>query len=105
MSNSRLCGGLANGRWALTRAPLLVQEELENFPLSIIHLSQTVLNRTRYPSVLLLVCQDRDQHKPDIHFFHCDEVDVSLAGMQTRFRRDGSKTTRMFTSCISSRPR
>uniref|UniRef100_H3DF71 Epidermal growth factor receptor kinase substrate 8-like protein 2 n=1 Tax=Tetraodon nigroviridis TaxID=99883 RepID=H3DF71_TETNG len=54
------------------------QEELENFPLSIIHLSQTVLNKTRYPSVLLLICQDKDQHKPDIHFFHCDEVDAEI---------------------------
>lgn len=54
-----------------------LQEELENFPLATIHMSQTVLNKTRYPSVLLLVCQDKDQHKPDIHFFHCDEVEVS----------------------------
>lgn len=58
---------------------LLLQEELENFPLSTIHLSQSVLNQTRYPSVLLLVCQDKDQHKPDIHFFHCDEVEVSFS--------------------------
>lgn len=57
---------------------MLLQEELENFPLSTIHMSQTVLNQTRYPSVLLLVCQDKEQHKPDIHFFHCDEVEVSL---------------------------
>lgn len=55
----------------------VLQEELENFPLATIHMSQTVLNKTRYPSVLLLVCQDKDQHKPDIHFFHCDEVEVS----------------------------
>ncbi|XP_035521447.1 epidermal growth factor receptor kinase substrate 8-like protein 2 isoform X2 [Morone saxatilis] len=54
------------------------QEELENFPLSIIHMSQTVLNQTRYPSVLLLVCQDKEQHKPDIHFFHCDEVEAEM---------------------------
>lgn len=65
---------------------LLLQEELENFPLSIVHLSQTVLNKTRYPSVLLLVCQDKDQHKPDIHFFHCDEVDVSSAGRKKPLR-------------------
>ncbi|XP_070829258.1 epidermal growth factor receptor kinase substrate 8-like protein 2 isoform X2 [Chaetodon trifascialis] len=54
------------------------QEELENFPLSTIHLCQAVLNQTRYPSVLLLVCQDKDQHKPDIHFFHCDEVEAEM---------------------------
>lgn len=54
------------------------QEELENFPLPTIHMSQTVLKKTRYPSVLLLVCQDKEQHKPDIHFFHCDEVEAEM---------------------------
>uniref|UniRef100_A0A3P9KH36 Epidermal growth factor receptor kinase substrate 8-like protein 2 n=1 Tax=Oryzias latipes TaxID=8090 RepID=A0A3P9KH36_ORYLA len=54
------------------------QEELENFPLPTIHMCQTVLNQTRYTSVLLLVCQDKDQHRPDIHFFHCDEVDAEM---------------------------
>ncbi|XP_060764344.1 epidermal growth factor receptor kinase substrate 8-like protein 2 isoform X2 [Neoarius graeffei] len=53
-------------------------EELENFPLSIVHHSQTVLNKTKYPSVLLLVCQDSDQHRPDIHFFYCDEVEAEI---------------------------
>ncbi|XP_057633993.1 epidermal growth factor receptor kinase substrate 8-like protein 2 isoform X2 [Chionomys nivalis] len=54
------------------------QEELENFPLSTVQHSQTVLDQLRYPSVLLLVCQDLDQNKPDIHFFHCDEVEAEL---------------------------
>lgn len=54
------------------------QEELENFPLSIVQHSQTVLNKTRYPSVLLLVCQDNEQHRPDIHFFYCDEVEAEI---------------------------
>ncbi|XP_046714849.1 epidermal growth factor receptor kinase substrate 8-like protein 2 isoform X1 [Silurus meridionalis] len=53
-------------------------EELENFPLSIVHHSQTVINKTRYPSVLLLVCQDSEQHRPDIHFFYCDEVEAEI---------------------------
>ncbi|XP_064431999.1 epidermal growth factor receptor kinase substrate 8-like protein 2 isoform X4 [Mirounga angustirostris] len=52
------------------------QEELENFPLPTVRHSQTVLNQLRYPSILLLVCQDSEQSKPDIHFFHCDEVEV-----------------------------
>lgn len=61
----------------LTHPPYtLPQEELENFPLPTVQHSQTVLNQLRYPSVLLLVCQDSDQNKPDIHFFHCDEVEV-----------------------------
>lgn len=54
------------------------QEELENFPLPTVRHSQTVLNQLRYPSVLLLVCQDSDQNKPDIHFFNCDEVEAEL---------------------------
>lgn len=54
------------------------QEELENFPMSTIHMCQPVLNQTRYPSVLLLVCQDKDQHHPDVHFFHCDQVEAEM---------------------------
>nr|XP_031531017.1 epidermal growth factor receptor kinase substrate 8-like protein 2 isoform X1 [Vicugna pacos] len=54
------------------------QEELENFPLPTVRHTQTVLNQLRYPSVLLLVCQDSEQSKPDVHFFHCDEVEAEL---------------------------
>ncbi|XP_042763251.1 epidermal growth factor receptor kinase substrate 8-like protein 2 isoform X1 [Panthera leo] len=54
------------------------QEELENFPLPTVRHSQTVLDQLRYPSVLLLVCQDSEQSKPDIHFFYCDEVEAEL---------------------------
>lgn len=61
------------------------QEELENFPLATVHHCQTLLNQTRYPSVLLLICQDNEQHKPDIHFFYCDEVEVRLTKTQTYF--------------------
>ncbi|POI25626.1 hypothetical protein CIB84_010623, partial [Bambusicola thoracicus] len=39
---------------------------------------QTVLNQMRYSSILLLVCQDSEQHKPDIHFFNCDEVEAEM---------------------------
>ncbi|KAK1789674.1 hypothetical protein P4O66_015570 [Electrophorus voltai] len=53
-------------------------EELENFPLSTVHHSQTVLNKTRYPSVVLLVCQDTEQHKLNIHFFYCDDVAADI---------------------------
>ncbi|XP_020835036.1 epidermal growth factor receptor kinase substrate 8-like protein 2 isoform X2 [Phascolarctos cinereus] len=54
------------------------QEELEHFPLGTVQHCQTVLNQLRYPSVLLLVCQDSEQHKPDVHFFYCDEVEAEL---------------------------
>ncbi|XP_069821702.1 epidermal growth factor receptor kinase substrate 8-like protein 2 isoform X2 [Dendropsophus ebraccatus] len=48
------------------------QEELENFPLSIVHHCRCLQGPHRYPHILLLVCQDDDQSKPDIHFFNCD---------------------------------
>ncbi|XP_069079199.1 epidermal growth factor receptor kinase substrate 8-like protein 2 isoform X2 [Pleurodeles waltl] len=48
------------------------EEELENFPLSTVQHCQTVLNQMRYSSILLLVCQESEQNKPDIHFFNCD---------------------------------
>ncbi|NXQ91162.1 ES8L2 protein, partial [Nyctibius grandis] len=54
------------------------QEELEDFPLPTVQHCQTVLNQMRYSSILLLVCQDSEQHKPDIHFFHCDEVEAEM---------------------------
>ncbi|KAL2093772.1 hypothetical protein ACEWY4_011084 [Coilia grayii] len=55
------------------------KEELENFPLATVHLCKKVLNQMpRYPSVLLLVCQDSEQNKPDIHFFYCDEVEADI---------------------------
>ncbi|XP_051979244.1 epidermal growth factor receptor kinase substrate 8-like protein 2 isoform X2 [Xyrauchen texanus] len=54
------------------------KEELENFPLCTVHHCQSLLNQTRYPSVLLLICQDNEQHKPDIHFFYCDEVEAEM---------------------------
>ncbi|CAM2115376.1 epidermal growth factor receptor kinase substrate 8-like protein 2 isoform X1 [Caretta caretta] len=54
------------------------QEELEDFPLMTVQLCQTVLNQMRYTSILLLVCQDSEQHKPDIHFFNCDEVEAEM---------------------------
>ncbi|XP_061077866.1 epidermal growth factor receptor kinase substrate 8-like protein 2 isoform X3 [Conger conger] len=54
------------------------EEELENFPMSTVQMTQTVLNKTRYPSVLLMVCQDSEQQRPDIHFFHCDEVEAEM---------------------------
>ncbi|XP_059831666.1 epidermal growth factor receptor kinase substrate 8-like protein 2 isoform X3 [Hypanus sabinus] len=54
------------------------QDELENFPLNIVHHCQNVHNQSKYQSVLLLICQDSDQHKPDIHFFNCDEVGAEM---------------------------
>ncbi|XP_072905482.1 epidermal growth factor receptor kinase substrate 8-like protein 2 isoform X2 [Hemitrygon akajei] len=54
------------------------QDELENFPLNTVHHCQNVHNQSKYQSVLLLICQDSDQHKPDIHFFNCDEVGAEM---------------------------
>ncbi|XP_063800852.1 epidermal growth factor receptor kinase substrate 8-like protein 2 isoform X2 [Pseudophryne corroboree] len=48
------------------------QEELEVFPLSIVHHCQSIPGPHRYPNILLLVCQEADQSKPDVHFFNCE---------------------------------
>ncbi|XP_040184565.1 epidermal growth factor receptor kinase substrate 8-like protein 2 isoform X3 [Rana temporaria] len=60
------------------------QEELENFPLSIVHHCQSIQGPHRYPNVLLLVCQEPDQNKPDIHFFNCEmEADMVHADIES----------------------
>lgn len=48
------------------------QEELEIFPLSIVQHCRSLQGPHRYPHLLLLVCQEADQTKPDIHFFNCE---------------------------------
>ncbi|XP_075693708.1 epidermal growth factor receptor kinase substrate 8-like protein 2 isoform X2 [Rhinoderma darwinii] len=48
------------------------QEELENFPLSIVQQCRSLQGPHRYPHLLLIVCQEVDQSKPDIHFFNCE---------------------------------
>lgn len=76
--DSRLCHVAGRRCRAAPKLPV-PQEELENFALPTVRHCQTVLNQLRYPSVLLLVCQDSEQSRPDVHFFHCDEVEVSRA--------------------------
>uniref|UniRef100_A0A673MQ62 Epidermal growth factor receptor kinase substrate 8-like protein 2 n=1 Tax=Sinocyclocheilus rhinocerous TaxID=307959 RepID=A0A673MQ62_9TELE len=81
----------------------VTKEELENFPLATVHHCQTLLNQTRYPSVLLLICQDNEQHKPDIHFFYCDEVEAEMVhadidsalGDNTRGKKTRPQTLKM----------
>ncbi|KAG8563947.1 hypothetical protein GDO81_016265 [Engystomops pustulosus] len=48
------------------------QEELENFPLAIVQHCRSLPGPHRYPHLLLVVCQEPDQSKPDIHFFNCE---------------------------------
>ncbi|XP_073410487.1 epidermal growth factor receptor kinase substrate 8-like protein 2 isoform X1 [Dendrobates tinctorius] len=66
------------------------QEELENFPLSIVHKCRSIQGPHRYPHLLLIVCQEVDQSKPDIHFFNCeieaemvhDDIESALADIK-----------------------
>ncbi|KAF7245516.1 Epidermal growth factor receptor kinase substrate 8-like protein 2 [Varanus komodoensis] len=53
-------------------------EELEDFLLPTVLHCRVEQNQLCYPSILLLVCQDSEQHKPDIHFFNCDEVEAEI---------------------------
>ncbi|XP_018411553.1 PREDICTED: epidermal growth factor receptor kinase substrate 8-like protein 2 isoform X2 [Nanorana parkeri] len=60
------------------------QDELENFSLSIVQHCQSVQGPPRYPQVLLIVCQEPDQTKPDIHFFNCEmEADMVHADIES----------------------
>lgn len=54
------------------------KEELENYPLSAIESCESLLNNWRYNSILILVCKEGHQVKPDIHFFQCSEVGADL---------------------------
>ncbi|XP_015284655.1 PREDICTED: epidermal growth factor receptor kinase substrate 8-like protein 1 [Gekko japonicus] len=54
------------------------KEELENYGLAAVVRCEAVHPETRARSLLLLVCQEPDQLKPDVHFFECDHVGAEL---------------------------
>ncbi|KAL8176767.1 UNVERIFIED_CONTAM: hypothetical protein K2H54_038447 [Gekko kuhli] len=54
------------------------KEELENYGLAAVVRCEAVRSETRARSLLLLVCQESDQLKPDVHFFECDHVGAEL---------------------------
>ncbi|XP_075694960.1 epidermal growth factor receptor kinase substrate 8-like protein 1 [Rhinoderma darwinii] len=54
------------------------KEELEAFPISAIQRCDTFLPENRKRSLLVLVCQERYQPKPDVHFFQCDDIGAEL---------------------------
>ncbi|XP_048373041.1 epidermal growth factor receptor kinase substrate 8-like protein 1 [Sphaerodactylus townsendi] len=54
------------------------KEELENYGLAAVARCEAVRSETRSRSLLLLVCQEPDQPKPDVHFFECDHVGAEL---------------------------
>ncbi|KAJ8399907.1 hypothetical protein AAFF_G00406370 [Aldrovandia affinis] len=54
------------------------QEELEAFHVSAIHRCDAILTEKQFPTLLLLVCQNVPQKKPDIHFFSCETVGAEL---------------------------
>uniref|UniRef100_A0A8D0GDQ7 EPS8 signaling adaptor L1 n=1 Tax=Sphenodon punctatus TaxID=8508 RepID=A0A8D0GDQ7_SPHPU len=64
-------------------------EELENYGLSAVVRCGTVLPETRSRSLLLLVCQDTYQTKPDVHFFQCDHIGVRTPGFSGRGANPG----------------
>ncbi|XP_069047904.1 epidermal growth factor receptor kinase substrate 8-like protein 1 isoform X2 [Lepisosteus oculatus] len=53
------------------------QDELEEYLLPSILRCEALSSET-YPSLLLLVCKDSSQKKPDIHFFSCEHVKAEL---------------------------
>ncbi|XP_067876122.1 epidermal growth factor receptor kinase substrate 8-like protein 1 isoform X2 [Heterodontus francisci] len=54
------------------------KDELETYPLTAIEKCDALLNNWRFNSILILVCKEAHQAKPDIHFFQCSEVGADL---------------------------
>uniref|UniRef100_A0A670K1D2 EPS8 signaling adaptor L1 n=1 Tax=Podarcis muralis TaxID=64176 RepID=A0A670K1D2_PODMU len=54
------------------------KEELENYGLAAVARCEAVRPESRSQSLLLLVCQEPHQLKPDVHFFECDHVGAEL---------------------------
>uniref|UniRef100_A0AAY4EBR2 SH3 domain-containing protein n=1 Tax=Denticeps clupeoides TaxID=299321 RepID=A0AAY4EBR2_9TELE len=54
------------------------KNELENFPLGTIQHCQAVMNACSYDSILVLVCKESGQGKPDLHLFQCDDIKANL---------------------------
>lgn len=63
---------------AVTLIDIESQDELERYPLSAVQRCDSVATETRFHSLLLLVCQETSQRKPDVHFFNCHEVEADL---------------------------
>ncbi|XP_078387863.1 epidermal growth factor receptor kinase substrate 8-like protein 1 isoform X2 [Cetorhinus maximus] len=54
------------------------KDELETYPLTAIEQCDSLLNNWRFNSILILICKEAHQTKPDIHFFQCSEVGADL---------------------------
>ncbi|XP_062992962.1 epidermal growth factor receptor kinase substrate 8-like protein 1 [Elgaria multicarinata webbii] len=54
------------------------KEELENYGLASVERCEAVKPESRTRSLLLLVCQEPHQLKPDVHFFECDHIGAEL---------------------------
>uniref|UniRef100_A0A8C6X3Q3 Uncharacterized protein n=1 Tax=Naja naja TaxID=35670 RepID=A0A8C6X3Q3_NAJNA len=50
------------------------KEELENYALATVAYCEAVCPESRSQSLLLLMCQETTQLRPDIHFFDCDQI-------------------------------
>uniref|UniRef100_A0ABM5EI54 Epidermal growth factor receptor kinase substrate 8-like protein 1 n=1 Tax=Pogona vitticeps TaxID=103695 RepID=A0ABM5EI54_9SAUR len=54
------------------------KEELENYGLAAVLRCEAVRPESRTQPLLLLVCQEPSQLKPDVHFFECDHAGAEL---------------------------
>ncbi|XP_042330774.1 epidermal growth factor receptor kinase substrate 8-like protein 1 [Sceloporus undulatus] len=54
------------------------KEELENYGLAAVARCEAVRPESRSQPLLLLVCQESSQLKPDVHFFECDHTGAEL---------------------------
>ncbi|XP_061445926.1 epidermal growth factor receptor kinase substrate 8-like protein 1 isoform X2 [Rhineura floridana] len=54
------------------------KEELENYGLAAVARCEVVRPESRSQPLLLLVCQEPHQLKPDVHFFECNHIGAEL---------------------------
>ncbi|MBN3300541.1 ES8L1 protein, partial [Amia calva] len=63
-----------NQSWLCDLAFLCDVDELEEYPLSCVQRCEAVLSERRYPSLLLLLCQEPSQKQPEVHIFNCQHL-------------------------------
>lgn len=104
-SPGHCCGGFGSLCLHLPLG-LILQEELESYPLDAIVRCDAVMPRGRSRSLLLLVCQEPERAQPDVHFFQGLLLGVSGRGsMGLSWRAGGRGGASMFGGGVCGRQR
>ncbi|XP_060705271.1 epidermal growth factor receptor kinase substrate 8-like protein 1 isoform X1 [Hemiscyllium ocellatum] len=63
---------------AISLVDIESKDELETYPLDAVKHCDSLLDKWRFDSILILICQEAHQANPEIHFFQCSEVGADL---------------------------